>query len=119
MTTALLIHKSLGESGDFHLRYGYYADVLRETIFETLPPGWRDRLVGVPGCEAAFALEPHDLAATKVFVGRDKDITLVRHLGRTGRVTRRLVEQRLDAIPKSERLIIRSSAALCRAFELV
>jgi hypothetical protein len=115
-TTALMIHESLGESGAFHLRHGYHVDVLRDAIFETLPPGWRERLVPVPECEQAFALDPHDLAATKLMVGREKDIALVRHLATTGRLSRQLVEQRLDAISKPERLIVTSSAALKRAF---
>ncbi len=117
-TTALMIHESLGESGAFHLRHGYHADVLRDTIFETLPPGWRQRLVTVPGCDRAFALEPHDLAATKLLVGREKDIALVRHLAVTGRLSGGLVAQRLDSIPKAERLIISSSQAFDRAFAL-
>lgn len=115
-TTALMIHESLGESGAFHLRHGYHADVLRDSIFETLPPGWRERLVPVPGCDGAMALEPHDLAATKLLVGRAKDIALVRHLAVSGRVSRQMVEQRLDAIPKAERLIFTSSQALQQAF---
>lgn len=115
-TTALMIHESLGESGAFHLRHGYHADVLRDSIFETLPPGWRERLVPVPGCDGAASLEPHDLAATKLLVGREKDISLVRHLATTGRLSRQLVEQRLDSIPKAERLIITSSQALQQAF---
>jgi hypothetical protein len=116
-TTALMIHESLGESGAFHLRHGYHVDVLRDSIFETLPPGWRERLVPVPGCEGAAALDPHDLAATKLLVGRAKDISLVRHLGITGRLSRHLVVQRLDAIPKAERLILTSSQALAQAFD--
>ncbi|MDH4454337.1 MAG: hypothetical protein QE570_14270 [Verrucomicrobiota bacterium] len=116
-TTALMIHESLGESGAFHLRHGYHVDVLRDTIFETLPQGWRERLVPVPGCDGAAALEPHDLAATKLLVGRAKDIALVRHLASSGRVSRQLVEQRLDSIPKAERLIITSGQALQQAFD--
>ena len=116
-TTALMIHQSLGESGAFHLRHGYHVDVLRDSIFETLPPGWRDRLVAVPGCDGAAALDPHDLAATKLLVGRAKDIALVRHLATTGRLSRRMVEQRLDAIPKAERLIISAGQALRLAFD--
>jgi hypothetical protein len=115
-TTALMIHESLGESGAFHLRHGYHADVLRDSIFETLPPGWKARLVQVPDCEGAFALDPQDLAATKLLVGRAKDIALVRHLAASGRVSRQIVQQRLDAIPKAERLIITSSQAFQQAF---
>jgi hypothetical protein len=115
-TTALMIRESLGESGAFHLRPGYHVDVLRESIFDTLPSGWRKRLVPVPGCEGAQALEPHDLAATKLLVGREKHIALVGHLGHTGRLLRGVVERRLDALPKTERFIITSAQALERAF---
>lgn len=31
--TAIMIHESLGESGAFHLQYGYHVDVLRDSIF--------------------------------------------------------------------------------------
>lgn len=116
-TTALMIHESLGESGAFHLRHGYHVDVLRDSIFETLPPGWRERLVPVPGCDGAMALDPHDLAATKLLVGRAKDFALVRHLATTGRLSRIIVEQRLDTIPTDERLIITSAQALQQAFD--
>ena len=70
----------------------------------------------MPECEGTFALEPHDLAATKLLVGRGKDIALVRHLHLTGRLSSALVEQRLDAIPKTERSIVAASAAFMRAF---
>lgn len=84
----------------FHLRHGYPADVLRDSILKTLPSGWQARLVPVPECDGALALDPHDLAATKLLVGRQKDLALVKYLGRTGRITRNLVEQRLASIPK-------------------
>ena len=114
--TARMIHESLGEAGAFHLEHGYHVDVLRDTIFETLPPGWKERLVPVPECDGAFALEPHDLAAVKLLVGRDKDVALVRHLALTGRLSRALVEHRLNAISKPERLMVTSNEALARAF---
>lgn len=116
-TTAFLIHQSLGEAGAFHLRHGYHVDVLRDSIFETLPAGWRERLVPVPDCDGVRALDPHDLAATKLLVGRPKDIALVRHLATTGRVSRLTVEQRLDSIAKADRLIITSKRSLDEAFD--
>lgn len=115
-TTALMIHESLGESGAFHLRHGYHVDVLRDSIFETLPEGWKERLVPVADCDGAMALEPHDLAATKLLVGRPKDIALVRHLASTGRLSQSTVQQRLDSIAKADRLIIASGRALQQAF---
>lgn len=114
--TALTIHETFGESGAFHLRHGYHVDILRDSIFETLPPQWRDRLIPVTGCDGASAMDPHDLAATKLLVGRSKDIALVRHLALTGRLDRGLVEQRLGSIPQEERRIIASSQALRQAF---
>ena len=116
-TTALMIHEAIGESGAFHLRHGYHADVLSDSIFETLPPGWQERLVHVPGCDGVHALDPHDLAATKLLIGRAKDISLVRHLARSTRLSRQLVAQRLDSIPKSDSLIARASLALRQAFD--
>ncbi|MES2469427.1 MAG: DUF6036 family nucleotidyltransferase [Verrucomicrobiota bacterium] len=91
-------------------------DVLRDSIFETLPPGWKERLVPVPECAGALALDPHDLAATKLLVAREKDIALMRHLGLSGRVSPGLVEQRLETIPRTERLVVISSAAFSQAF---
>lgn len=110
-TTARMLHEALGESGAFHLRHGYHVDVLRDAIFETLPPGWRERLVLVPGCHGALALDPHDLAATKLLVGRPKDIALVRHLAITTRLLREIVVQRLESIQKGDRFLVSSSKA--------
>src|SRR6476661_6015190 len=42
-TTARMLDEALGESRAFHLRHGYHADIVRPSIFETLPVGWQDR----------------------------------------------------------------------------
>lgn len=68
-----MLDEALGETRAYYLRHGYHADILRDSILETLPSGWRDRLVPIPGCDAAHALDPHDLAAVKLLVGRPKD----------------------------------------------
>lgn len=115
-TTAVMLNQALGESQAFHLRYGYHADILRPTIFETLPPGWRDRVVGVPGCTFAFALEPNDLAVVKMLVAREKDIRLIAMLNRLGLLDGKLVSDRLCQMELDEKLIQRSSAAWERAF---
>ncbi len=114
--TALLIHQALGEAGAFHLDHGYHADILRDSIFETLPPGWRSRLVPVPGCLRAAALDPHDLAAVKLLVARPKDILLVSDLARRGLLAGHLVKQRLNSIERTEALIVTSSRAFTSAF---
>jgi len=47
---------------------------------------------------AAFALEASDLAAVKLLVGRAKDLTLVRLLRESGRITAEIVRERIDAL---------------------
>ena len=115
-TTAVMLSQALGESQAFHLRNGYHADILRPTIFETLPSGWRDRVVQVPDCAFASALEPNDLAVVKMLVAREKDISLVRMLNGLGLVDGKVVSDRLRQMDLDERLIRSSSAAWQHAF---
>ena len=96
--TGTMLDEALGENRAYYLRHGYHADILRDTILETLPAGWRERLVSVPGCTAAHALEPHDLAAVKLLVGRPKDISLLAHLYTAGLVDAEVVRNRMDLL---------------------
>jgi hypothetical protein len=96
--TGTMLDEALGENRAYYLRHGYHADILRDTILETLPSGWRERLVSVPGCAAAHALEPHDLAAVKLLVGRPKDISLLAHLYADGLLNAEVVRTRLDLL---------------------
>lgn len=96
--TGTMLDEALGENRAYYLRHGYHADILRDTILETLPAGWRERLVSVPGCTAAHALEPQDLAAVKLLVGRPKDIALLAHLQAAGLIDAEVVRTRLDLL---------------------
>lgn len=78
--TAIMLDEALGENRAYYRIHGDHADILRDSILETLPTGWRDRLIPVPETHATFALEPHDLAAVKLPVGRPKDHALLRNL---------------------------------------
>ena len=78
--TAVMLHEALGENQAYNQIHGYHADVLRDSILETLPDGWRERLVAIPGSDNAFAISPCDLAAVKLLVGRPKDLGLIRAL---------------------------------------
>jgi hypothetical protein len=111
-TTAIMLDQALGESKAFHLRHGYHADIVRPMIFETLPAGWQDRLVRVPGAEKALALDPLDLAAVKVLVGRPKDVNLVRLLVAEKWVTLQAVADRVAQIELDERLLRKVSRTL-------
>jgi len=96
--TGLMLHEALGEDRAYFRRHGYHADILKDSILDTLPQGWRDRLIEVPGCPWALALEPNDLAAVKLLVGRSKDLELVRFLGETRRVAPAIVLGRVRSI---------------------
>jgi hypothetical protein len=71
-----LIDGAIGEGSPFHDRFGYYAQgVGPETA--TLPSGWEGRVVKVQNentdLRIGYCLDPHDLAASKLVAGREKD----------------------------------------------
>ncbi|BCX47943.1 LmbE family protein [Haloferula helveola] len=96
--TGTMLEEALGEDRAYFRRHGYHADVLRSSILDTLPSGWRGRLVDVPECPKAKALDPIDLAAIKLQVARPKDLDLVRMLISTGRIPAEEISVRLDAL---------------------
>ncbi len=115
-TTGRMLEEALGASHAFHLRHGYHADILRDDIFETLPPGWIERLVAVPGCTNVFAIDPHDLAAVKLMIARPKDLELLKLLHANAMIRPELARQRLDSIAKSDRYIMLSGNAFDQVF---
>jgi hypothetical protein len=77
---AALLKDAIGHASAFEQRQGYYADILRPAIAETLPAGWDKRLHAVSGYQNVFALDPYDLALVKLVVGRPKDLELLHAL---------------------------------------
>ncbi len=69
-----------GRDSAFMAQNGYYADILRPAVAETLPAGWESRLHSVAGYDNVFALDGYDLALVKLQVGRPKDLDLLRAL---------------------------------------
>ncbi len=71
-----LIDGSIGELSPFHDTFGYYGQGVEEGT-AILPPGWRERLIGLrsPATRGAtgWCLELHDLLISKHVAGRDKD----------------------------------------------
>ncbi len=96
--TATMLDEALGEGRAYYLRHGYHADILRTSILETLPAGWRERLVSVPGTLAALALDPQDLAAVKLLVGRTKDLALLRVLHDARLIDAAMVRERIGML---------------------
>lgn len=71
-----LIDGSIGELSPFEECFGYYAQgVGPETAL--LPEGWESRVVKIQNANTdlkiGYCLDPHDLAASKLAAGRDKD----------------------------------------------
>jgi hypothetical protein len=77
---SIQIDGAIGERSLFHETFGYYAHGVDETT-ATLPPGWQDRLVPIhnenTGGATGWCLEVHDLAASKLVAGRQKDLDFV------------------------------------------
>lgn len=96
--------ESIGRGSPYQQREGYYADMLRPVVSETFPRGWEDRLVALPGCEAARCLDPHDLAAVKLQAGRPKDIALCSALLTEGKLQAETIRERLAATRMSDRM---------------
>lgn len=71
-----LIDGSIGEMSAFHENFGYYAQGVG-TDTAILPTGWEKRVIGIQNkntdLKVGYCLEPHDLAASKLAAGRDKD----------------------------------------------
>ncbi|MFM8984102.1 MAG: hypothetical protein ACKOLA_14675 [Spartobacteria bacterium] len=103
-----LLKEAIGEGSLFEKEKGYYADILHPSIVETLPPGWDARLVGVSGFENVFALQPLDLAAVKIVVGREKDLALVRRLLELGKIRAEDLRARWSSMALGERELFRS-----------
>lgn len=92
-----------GEDSAFMAANGYYLDVLRPAIAETLPAGWESRRLPVPGYDNVFALEVYDLALVKLMVGRQKDLDLLRALLKLGILEPARLRERYQQTPLGER----------------
>ena len=97
-----LIDGAMGEGSPFHDCFGYYAQgVGPETA--VLPTGWQHRLVRIQNAntdlKVGLCLEPHDLAASKLAAGRDKDWAFVAEMMARQLVAPELLLQRLADLP--------------------
>lgn len=105
-----LIDGALGEDSLFHTAHGFYVHGV-SIDSATLPTGWQDRAVAIShpiGTKGytGHCLEIHDLAASKLSAGRDKDRTFV---------TTMLIEQLVDVDVLIDRISVLPIAAKRRA----
>lgn len=96
-----LIDGSIGELSPFHDRFGYYAQgVGPETA--TLPEGWQERLVKVQNKNTdgkiGYCLDPHDLAASKLAAGREKDWPFVARMLELEIVNKAVLQERVQPL---------------------
>jgi hypothetical protein len=86
---ALRLNGAIGELTHFDDTYGYYAEGVEDGLCR-FPDGWRERLIPVesPATNGVTGLcaEPHDLCASKLLAGRDKDLKYVASLLWSGHI---------------------------------
>lgn len=97
-----LIDGAIGELSPFQDCFGYYAQgVGPETAL--LPLGWETRVVKIQNentdLKIGYCLEPHDLAASKLAAGRDKDWVFVDVMLKHAVIDPDVLEQRIDGLP--------------------
>lgn len=114
---AAYLTEALGQGSLFRAEKGYHADILHPTIVESLPPLWEERLVAMEGFENVFALDPYDLAAVKVVVGREKDLALVRGLLELKKILPDRLRARLNEMPLGEKEMFRAGRNLAGLLE--
>ena len=100
-----LIDGAIGEGSPFHDCFGYYAQgVGPETA--VLPTGWQERLVRIQNpntdLKIGLCLEPHDLAASKLAAGREKDWQFVAEMLASKIIAPSVLLQRIGDLPLSE-----------------
>ena len=81
-------------------------------ITETFPRGWDERLLALEGVPGAYCLEPHDMAAAKCLVGRDKDRDQLRYLIVAGFLQEETILSRVKTVPIPEKVIANGLAFL-------
>ncbi len=100
---SLAVEGSLGQGSMFHDTFGYFADGVDFTT-AVVPLGWETRLVvfDTPGSQdgRGLCLEPHDLAASKLAAGRDKDYEFVTALLEANLIRIGILAERVDGLPR-------------------
>jgi hypothetical protein len=98
-----LIEGSIGELSPFHVTFGYYADGV-EASGLALPEGWETRVIVIQNENTRLAkglcLEPHDCAVSKLFAGREKDISFVSAMLKHRLIDREVVRRRIPTVRK-------------------
>lgn len=109
------IDGAIGEGSHFHETFGVYGQGVGVRT-AVLPDRWKDRLVPLvdPSTGAVgWCLDPHDLCASKLIAGREKDLDFVEAAVVHRLIDARLVDERLVGVDD-----LRTGAARARAQRL-
>jgi len=103
-----LIDGALGELSLFHQTHGFYVHGVSIEA-AALPHGWDRRTVAVCDLQGTrgntgYCLEAHDLAASKLVAGREKDRVFVATLLREGLVDGEVLLERVEELPADSEL---------------
>ncbi len=94
--------ESIGHLSQFDDTYGYYVDGVGPHT-AVLPEDWRERsrVYTSPSAPNVEALAPHpeDIAASKLYAGRDKDLDWVGAAHAAGLIRLDRIAERLDRLP--------------------
>ena len=104
--TAQILQEAIGEGSLFSSQNGYYIDVLRVSIQETLPEGWQNRLQKLSGYAEVYFPDPYDLCLVKLRTGRDKDLQVVQHLVTLKKIEKKILRERFDQTPYLEKEVL-------------
>jgi hypothetical protein len=109
------IDGAIGEGSYFHETFGVYGQGVGVRT-AVLPDGWKDRLVPLVDATTGavgWCLDPHDLCASKLIAGREKDLDFVEAAVVHRLIDARLVDERLAGVDD-----LRTGAARARAQRL-
>jgi hypothetical protein len=104
------MHAELGFESEFFDKHGFYVEIVRP-VLPRFPAGWRERattqvagIIEIAGEQREVRIifpEIHDLAASKLAIGRDQDKDFIRGIVALGLVQRDILEQRIREAPRT------------------
>lgn len=102
----LLIVNELGRRSSFADKNGFFVDCVTPDL-AAFPDGWTERLIPFrtkrTGGVTGWCMELHDVVASKLAAGRDKDMEYVRALLATELLNCLVLENRVASLPVSEK----------------
>lgn len=100
--TAHLIAAELGRRSAFSRKQGFFVDCVTPDL-AAFPEGWTERLIPFrtrrTGGVTGWCVELHDVAASKLAAGREKDLNYVAALLKAGLIKSKILKSRIATLP--------------------